>query len=87
MDYAFDLLFLDGATCVIVRLPNAESCWLGCLKKAPRNIRFSEELHGTREELLQVAHQFPTFPSGLTQAVQRHGSRKHHRFSGHLKNI
>jgi bifunctional non-homologous end joining protein LigD len=28
------------------------------LKKAPGNIRFSEELRGTREELLQVARQF-----------------------------
>ena len=28
------------------------------LKKAPHNIRFSEELKGTKEELLQVARQF-----------------------------
>jgi hypothetical protein len=28
------------------------------LKKAPPNIRFSEELHGTKEELLKVAQQF-----------------------------
>jgi bifunctional non-homologous end joining protein LigD len=28
------------------------------LKKAPENIKFSEELQGSREELLQVARQF-----------------------------
>jgi bifunctional non-homologous end joining protein LigD len=28
------------------------------LKRAPNNIRFSEELHGDREQLLQVARQF-----------------------------
>jgi bifunctional non-homologous end joining protein LigD len=28
-------------------------------KNAPDNIRFSEELHGTREELLRLAKQFP----------------------------
>jgi bifunctional non-homologous end joining protein LigD len=28
------------------------------LKKAPLNIRFSEELRGTRQELLQLARQF-----------------------------
>src|SRR5260370_25351402 len=28
------------------------------LKKAPKNIQFSEELRGTREELLQVARHF-----------------------------
>ena len=28
------------------------------LRKAPPNIRFSEELHGTRDELLEVARQF-----------------------------
>jgi bifunctional non-homologous end joining protein LigD len=50
------------------------------LKKAPPNIRFSEELHGTKEELLQVAQQFQLEglvakgPDSLYEAGRRSGA-------------
>jgi hypothetical protein len=37
---------------------NDADCWLKLLKKAPESIKFSEELQGSTEELLQVARQF-----------------------------
>jgi hypothetical protein len=40
------------------RSSNDGSCSPRLLKKTPDNIRFSEELRGNREELLQVARQF-----------------------------
>ena len=50
------------------------------LKKAPRNIRFSEELRGTKEELLQLPRQFQLEglvakrPDSLYEAGRRSGA-------------
>jgi bifunctional non-homologous end joining protein LigD len=50
------------------------------LKKAPDNIRFSEELQATREELLQVARQFQLEgpiakrPDSVYESGQRSGA-------------
>jgi bifunctional non-homologous end joining protein LigD len=55
---AFDLLFLDGADLRSRPLIERRELLVKLLKKAPDNIRFSEELRGEREELLQVARQF-----------------------------
>jgi bifunctional non-homologous end joining protein LigD len=52
--YAFDLLFLEGTD--LRSAPLIERRKL--LKKAPDNIRFSEELRGEKEKPLQVARQF-----------------------------
>jgi bifunctional non-homologous end joining protein LigD len=56
--YAFDLLFLEGADLRARPLVERRKLLAGVLKKAPPNIRFSEELRGTKEELLKVAQQF-----------------------------
>jgi len=51
------------------------------LKKAPETIRFSEELQGSREELLQVAQQFQLEgliakrPQSTYEAGRRSGAR------------
>jgi ATP-dependent DNA ligase len=50
------------------------------LKKAPQNIKFSEELEGSREELLQVARQFQLEgliakrPNSLYESGRRSGA-------------
>src|SRR5215469_2945403 len=56
--YAFDLLSLDGLDLRERPLTERRKLLAKLLGKAPPNIRFSEELRGTREELLQVARQF-----------------------------
>jgi len=56
--YAFDLLSLDGMDLRDRPLTERRKLLAKLLKKAPPNIRFSEEPRGTREELLQVARQF-----------------------------
>src|SRR5215469_5725088 len=56
--YAFDLLFFDGTDLRSRPLIERRKQLATLLKKAPPNIRYSEELRGTKEELLQVAHQF-----------------------------
>ena len=56
--YVFDLLNLEGADLRARPLVERRKLLAKLLKKAPDNIRFSEELHGSREELLQVARQF-----------------------------
>src|SRR6516162_10048020 len=56
--YAFDLLNLEGTDLRSQPLTERRKLLAKVLKKAPDNIRFSEELRGTREELLQVARQF-----------------------------
>jgi bifunctional non-homologous end joining protein LigD len=56
--YAFDLLLLEGTDLRSRPLVERRQLLAKVLKKAPDNIRFSEELQGTREELLQVARQF-----------------------------
>jgi bifunctional non-homologous end joining protein LigD len=56
--YAFDLLKLEGTDLRSRPLIERRKLLAKVLKKAPDTIRFSEELRGNREELLQVARQF-----------------------------
>lgn len=56
--YVFDLLNMDGADLRFRPLVERREVLTKLLKKAPENIRFSEELQGTKDELLQVARQF-----------------------------
>jgi len=56
--YAFDLLNLEGTDLRSRPLVERRKLLAKLLKKAPDNIRFSEELHGDRDQLLQVARQF-----------------------------
>jgi bifunctional non-homologous end joining protein LigD len=78
--YAFDLLFLDGTDLRARPLTERRKLLARLLKKAPPNIRFSEELSGTREELLQVARQFQLEgliakrPDSLYEAGRRSGA-------------
>ena len=52
--YAFDLLTLEGTDLRSRPLIERRKLLAKVLKKAPDNIRFSEELRGTKEELLQA---------------------------------
>jgi len=56
--YAFDLLFLDGTDLRSRPLTERRKLLANLLKKAPDNIRFSEELRGAGDEVLRVARQF-----------------------------
>jgi bifunctional non-homologous end joining protein LigD len=56
--YAFDLLNLEGTDLRSRPLVERRKLLAKVLKKAPDNIRFSEELLGTREELLQLREHF-----------------------------
>jgi bifunctional non-homologous end joining protein LigD len=56
--YAFDLLNLDGTDLRSRPLIERRELLAKLLKQAPENIKFSEELKGTKEELLWVARQF-----------------------------
>jgi bifunctional non-homologous end joining protein LigD len=56
--YAFDLLFLDGMDLRSRPLAERRKLLTRLLKKAPPNIRLSEELRGSKEELLKLARQF-----------------------------
>ena len=56
--YGFDLLSLDGTDLRSRPLIERRELLAKLLKQAPENIKFSEELQGTREELLRVARQF-----------------------------
>ena len=56
--YAFDLLNLEGTDLRSRPLVERRKLLAVVLKKPPDNIRFSEELRGTKEELLRVARQF-----------------------------
>src|SRR6516225_1152718 len=56
--YAFDLLSLDGTDLRSQPLVERRELLAKLLKKAPENIKSSEELQGRREELVQVARQF-----------------------------
>jgi bifunctional non-homologous end joining protein LigD len=56
--YAFDLLFLGGADLRKQPLTERRRQLEKLLKKAPEDIRFSAELQGSRDELLQVAQKF-----------------------------
>src|SRR5262245_41646047 len=53
--YVFDLLFLDGEDLRNEPLTARRKLLARLLEKARENIRFSEELRGTRDELLRVA--------------------------------
>jgi bifunctional non-homologous end joining protein LigD len=78
--YAFDLLFLDGTDLRARPLIERRKLLATLLKKAPPNIRFSEELQGTREQLLQLARQFKLEglvakrPDSLYEAGRRSGA-------------
>jgi len=78
--YAFDLLFLDGTDLRARPLTERRKQLARLLKKASPNIRFSEELHGTRDELLEVARQFQLEgliakrPDSLYEAGRRSGA-------------
>ena len=56
--YAFDLLSLEGTDLRTRPLIERRKLLAKLLKKAPANVRFSEELQGSREELLQAARRF-----------------------------
>jgi bifunctional non-homologous end joining protein LigD len=62
--YAFDLLSLDGTDLRSRPLVERRKLLAKLLKKAPESIKFSEELQGSREDLLEVARQFKL--EGLT---------------------
>jgi bifunctional non-homologous end joining protein LigD len=62
--YAFDLLSLDGTDWRSRPLVERRKLLVKLLKKAPENIKFSEDLDASRDELLQVARQFKL--EGLT---------------------
>jgi bifunctional non-homologous end joining protein LigD len=56
--YAFDLLFLEGKDLCKQPLSARRKLLTGFLKRPPENIRFSDELRGTNDELLRVAQEF-----------------------------
>jgi bifunctional non-homologous end joining protein LigD len=56
--FAFDLLSLEGKDLRNRPLVERRKLLAKLLEKAPDNIRFSEELRGNRDRLLEVAHQF-----------------------------
>jgi bifunctional non-homologous end joining protein LigD len=56
--YAFDLLKLEGKDLRNRPLVERRKLLAKLLEKPPDNIRFSEELRGNRDRLLEVAHQF-----------------------------
>jgi bifunctional non-homologous end joining protein LigD len=62
--YAFDLLSVDGTDLRSISLFERRKLLAKLLRKAPPHIKFSEELQGSREELLRVARQFQL--EGLT---------------------
>jgi bifunctional non-homologous end joining protein LigD len=56
--YAFDLLSLDSADLLFRSLTQRRKLLAKLFKNPPENIKFSEELTGTKEELLRVAKHF-----------------------------
>jgi len=56
--YVFDLLFLERKDLREQPLSARRKLLAKLLEKAPENIRFSGELHGTKDELLRVAQEF-----------------------------
>jgi bifunctional non-homologous end joining protein LigD len=56
--YVFDLLFLEGKDLRNEPLSARRKLLATVLKKAPENIRLSEGLQGSREDLLRVAQEF-----------------------------
>jgi bifunctional non-homologous end joining protein LigD len=78
--YAFDLLFLDGTDLRSRPLTERRKLLTRLLKKAPSNIRLSEELRGSKEDLLKLARQFQLEgliakrPDSLYEAGRRSGA-------------
>jgi bifunctional non-homologous end joining protein LigD len=56
--YVFDLIFLEGKDLRGEPLSARRQILAKMLEKAPENIRLSDELRGSKEELLRVAQQF-----------------------------
>jgi bifunctional non-homologous end joining protein LigD len=56
--YAFDLLFLESKDLRKEPLSARRKLLAGVLRKAPPNIRISEGLQGSKEDLLRVAQEF-----------------------------
>ena len=56
--YAFDLLFLEGKDLRKEPLSVRRQMLAKVLEKAPENIRLSDELHDSKDELLRVAQEF-----------------------------
>jgi bifunctional non-homologous end joining protein LigD len=56
--YVFDLLFLEGKDLRKEPFSTRRKLLADILKKAPPNIRLSEGLQGSREDLLRVAQEF-----------------------------
>src|SRR5215472_92816 len=53
--YVFDLVFLDGKDLRKEPLTTRRKLLAQVLKKTPENIRLSDELRGTKDELLRIA--------------------------------
>jgi len=56
--YVFDLLFVDGKDLRKEPLSARRKLFANIVKKAPPNIRLSEGLQGSKEDLLRVAQEF-----------------------------
>jgi bifunctional non-homologous end joining protein LigD len=56
--YVFDLLFLDGKDLRGAPLSTRRPMLAKVLEKAPENIRLSDELRGSKDDLLRLAQQF-----------------------------
>jgi len=56
--FAFDLLFLDGKDLRKEPLSARRNLLGNLLKKPPENIRLSDELRGSKDDLLRVAQEF-----------------------------
>jgi bifunctional non-homologous end joining protein LigD len=78
--YAFDLLSLNGTDLRSRPLVERRKLLAKLLKKGPAYIKFSEELEGSREQLLQVARQFQLEgliakrPNSLYESGRRSGA-------------
>jgi bifunctional non-homologous end joining protein LigD len=56
--YVFDLLFLEGKDLLKKPLSARRKLLANLLKKPPENIRLSDELRGSKDDLVRVAQQF-----------------------------
>jgi bifunctional non-homologous end joining protein LigD len=56
--YVFDLLLVDGKDLRKEPLSARRKLLAGILKRAPPNIRLSEGLQGSKEDLLRIAQEF-----------------------------
>jgi bifunctional non-homologous end joining protein LigD len=80
VSYAFDLLSLDSTDLRSRPLIERRKLLAMLLKRAPENIKFSEEPTGTKEQLLRVAKQFELEgliakrPDSLYEPGQRSGA-------------